>query len=167
MDQSKDQKNTLLLKAYFYLQFRLRTILEMQQYLQKKAKQLSFPKDIVQKVVEQLLEEKYLDDEKFIQEYVRSRSNTNPKGNYAIKQELMQKGIPEDMIQKALENSETDEITRALLVLRKKQSTLSRCTHIKKFQKAMAFLKRRGFSFDTAQKAYAQYIQDNTIETPR
>jgi len=122
MDQQKKQKHILMDKAFFYLRFRARSVSEMRQYLLKKSQVFKFSNTIVDSVIAELIEEKYINDTEFAQGYIRSRSQINPKGNYAIVQELQQKGVNKTIIEAALKENTIDELTRARDVLKKKNN---------------------------------------------
>ncbi|KKQ38917.1 MAG: Regulatory protein RecX [Candidatus Roizmanbacteria bacterium GW2011_GWA2_37_7] len=158
MNQRQKQVQILIEKALFYLRFRARSEQEMRQYLQKKSQTYRFDEENIKDTIDHLIKHKYIDDNKFAQAYVRSRTYINPKGNYAIIQELLQKGIKKKIIDLALQTSEIDEYSRALSVLKKKNNSLAPLPAHQKKARALAHLQRRGFSYDTAIQAYKQYF---------
>lgn len=162
MDQQKKQKHILMNKAFFYLRFRARSVSEMRRYLLKKSQIFKFNNTIVDSVIAELIEEKYINDTEFAQEYIRSRSQINPKGNYAIVQELQQKGVNKTIIEAALKENTIDELTRARDVLKKKNNLLIHLTSEKRMQRALGYLQRRGFPYSVAKQAYDAYF-DNTL----
>ncbi len=161
MDQQKKQEHLLMDKAFFYLRFRARSVFEMRQYLLKKSQVFKCSNAIVDSVITKLIEEKYINDTEFTQEYVRSRSQANPKGNYAIVQELQQKGINKIIIEATLKENTIDELTRARDVLKKKNNLLMHLASEKRMQRALGYLQRRGFPYGIAKQAYDAYFDNN------
>lgn len=162
MEQQKKQTQLLLGKAFFYLQFRARSEFEMREYLQKKAEKYNYEPTIVELAITTLIEKNYINDANFAQAYVRSKSQINPKGNYAITQELRQKGINEENIEAALKENDIDELTRALQVLKRKNPLLFQLKNEKRMQRALGHLQRRGFPYDIAKQAYELHFNCKT-----
>jgi len=160
MDQQKKQKQILMNKAFFYLRFRARSEFEMRQYLLKKSQTYKFDTIIVDDVIADLIKEKYINDVEFAQGYVRSRSHINPKGNYAISQELQQKGVASIIIEAALKENSVDELTRARDVLKKKNNLLVNLPSEKRMQLALGHLLRKGFLYSVAKQAYDAHFNN-------
>src|SRR5690625_2356237 len=97
MDEETIQSAYLL--AIRYLSYRIRSIQEMEVYLQRK----DIEDIVAQKVIVRLLNEKLLDDTIFAQAFVSDRMNLTSKGPQVIKRELAQKGVQEHIIIEALE----------------------------------------------------------------
>ncbi|WP_088103147.1 recombination regulator RecX [Halalkalibacter urbisdiaboli] len=95
---AEDERRKTYHLAIHFLSYRMRSVLELQQYLEKKERQ---QKDIAA-VIEKLKEEKLLDDVAFAEAYVRTKKNTMMKGPLKLKQELKQKGVPELAIEQGL-----------------------------------------------------------------
>ncbi|MDO9028744.1 MAG: RecX family transcriptional regulator, partial [Candidatus Roizmanbacteria bacterium] len=93
-----DDLQPLFNLAFFYLKFRPRTVKETRDYLYKKIKTKHWSRDDVEKVIERLIEQKFLDDQEFINYLVESRMRTKIKGVFAIKQELLKYGVDKKLI---------------------------------------------------------------------
>jgi len=145
--------------AYFFLKFRLRTEKEIVKYLERKKN--NFTPEIIEKVVTQLKEQGYVDDEKFIKLFVTQRNKLKPKSAFALSRELQQLGVDRDLIDAFFEQNPEDETNLAFLALQKKQQTFSRLDPKTRFKKAISFLLRRGFSYEIAKKTY--FLVWNTI----
>jgi len=158
MDQQKKQKHVLMNKAFFYLRFRARSESEMRQYLLQKAEIYKYNNDIVEQTIKELKKSNYINDFEFAQAFVHSRSLSNPKGNYAITQELKKKGVAKSIIEDVLRNNEIDEALRAHRVLLKKHNILAHLPAEKRKQRALGYLQRRGFSYDVAKRACDAYF---------
>jgi len=146
--------------AYFFLKFRLRTEKEIVKYLERKKN--NFTPEIIEKVVTQLKEQGYVDDEKFIKLFVTQRNKLKPKSAFALSRELQQLEVDRDLIDAFFEQNPEDETNLAFLALQKKQQTFSRLDPKTRFKKAISFLLRRGFSYEIAKKTY--YLIWNSLD---
>jgi regulatory protein len=154
MDEKK-KKQVALSLAYQYLKYRSRTVWEVQKHLQKKAPLYHFSEALIDDTLTYLLSLHLLDDMVFIGEFVRSRNAIKPKGLRALRQELRRYGVSDADIDAYFSKHPPDEDLLAAKVLRPKLKTLSHVSdERKRFQKAMQFMQRRGFSFDCAKEAY-------------
>jgi len=150
----KELFEKLLQKCYRFISLRNRTEKEIKDYLSKKAQRYKIqnPNELIDKVVQQLKEEGLIDDKKFIEWWVEQRSYFKPKGTFILKQELLQKGINRDLIDQYFEENKIDELSLAKIALQKKVKVLKELKKEERYQKAISFLVRRGFSFETANK---------------
>lgn len=144
----------LLNLAFFYLKFRPRTIKETRDHLYKKVRTTHWSHEAVDKVIDHLVELKFLDDKVFIDFLVRSRTGTKAKGIYAIKQELYRFGVDRELVDEYFSNSEINEEELAEKTLAKIWLRLQSLPKQKRFEKAISHLQRRGFNFDTSKKAF-------------
>lgn len=142
----------LLNKAYFFLKFRPRSEKEIRDYLYKKIKSKHWSRDDAEKVIQELKEEGLIDDEKFIDLYVRDRTTLKPKGKKLLIRELKQKGIKEELIEKYFSVNEIDEEKLALQILQKRWPRFKSLYSQKRFEKSARFLLGRGFSFDIVKR---------------
>jgi regulatory protein len=155
MDEKK-LVELLLQKCYRFLSLRNRTEKEMKDYLNKKIEKfkLDNPDKFIDLIVQQLKEEDLIDDKKFIAWWVEQRSYFKPKGHFVLKQELLQKGINHELIDQYFEENKIDELTLAKTILQKKVKVLKGLKKEERYQKAISFLVRRGFSFEIANKVF-------------
>ncbi len=158
---SRELIEKLLNKAYFYLYLRQRSEQEMREYLKKKAQKLNAGPEDIESAIRELREQKYLNDDNFIEAYVRYRSSFKPKGEYALRLELRQKGIPENKINSFFEREKLDENSLAEEALRKSWSRYKNLEPLKRKKRAMDFLSRRGFSFEAVKSAWEKVEKNN------
>jgi len=151
MSESQSFSQALNL-AYFYLKFRPRTEREITRYLEKKKN--NFTSEIIKKVIAQLKEQGYVDDEKFIKLFITQRNKLKPKSTFALSRELQQLGVNRELIDAFFEQNQQNEANLALLALQKKIQTFSRLDSKTRFKKAISFLLRRGFSYEVAKETY-------------
>jgi len=138
--------------AYYYLKFRLRTEKEIIRYLENKKN--NFTPEIIEKVITQLKEQGYVDDEKFIKLYVLQRDKLKPKSAFALSHELQKLGINRELIDVFFEQHPQDDVNLAQIALKRKKQSYSRLDSKTRYKKAISFLLRRGFSYELAKNAY-------------
>jgi len=144
----------LLNKAYFFLKFRPRSVKEVRDYLYKKIKSKHWSQDDAEKVIKELKEEDLIDDEKFIDLFVRDRTALKPKGKKLLIRELKQKGISDELIKKYFSENEIDEEKLAFQILSKRWPRFHNLDPKKRFEKAVRFLMSRGFNFDIIRETF-------------
>lgn len=106
----------------------------------------------------------YVDDLAFARYWVESRERFSPRGPQALRYELRQKGLPADVIEAAL--AETQALDSAL---RAAQPALRRWRGLARAdvrRKLGAFLSRRGFDYDTVHEAVSVAITQLENEEP-
>ncbi len=146
--------------SYFFLKFRPRTEKEVCDYLHKKAEKFKLTEESIQEALQELKEEKYLDDDAFVRWFVDNRLRTKAVSAKVIKLELAKYGVSRDRIAAHFEDVAVDETALAQKALAKKWPVYRYLEKEKRFQKASGFLARKGFSFDIIKKTIAQFEKD-------
>jgi len=113
---------------------------------------LGYRHGLVDEVIGRLLRMRYLDDDAFAQGWVESRDRARPRGESALRRELMTKGIARDriddvLLDRAAAATEVSADTRAAeRLLERRRSALEReADPRRRRQKAYALLARNGF----------------------
>lgn len=133
----------LLDKVYRFVSLRPRSEKEIRDYLHgKHASNQDF-----EKIIQLLIKQKLLDDSAFVKWWLDQRATFRPKGKRALKVELKQKGISEELIEGALGEG-VDELTQAQKAIQKKLKVYSRLPYLERKAKLSAFLARNGFSWE-------------------
>lgn len=104
-----------------------------------------------------------IDDAAFAETVMRSYARRGC-GAMRIRQELRQRGIPEDIASKTLESFEPDWDAMHKLLDKRLRGEIS---DRKECEKAMAALQRRGFSFSQIREAMETYRAEATKEHAR
>lgn len=132
-------KKSPLENAFHFLSFRSRSEKEMRDYLAKK--------EILEidETINKLKELGFIDDQKFIQEFIDSRSKNKPKGKKALKIELARKGIKVDDL-----DINEDELAKEALNRK----------NFRDKERAQRFLYSRGFSWNTIERALKNWYND-------
>jgi regulatory protein len=149
--QERDEAHQAHEAALRYLDYRPRSVDEVRRHLKGKGVE----PDVMDKVVERLTEVGLLDDRAFARYWLENRSDFRPRGERALRMELRQKGVPDDIIAEALseEHSEDDSANRAAMTQARKIHTSDPREFRRKLE---AHLVRRGFSYDIAREAAAR-----------
>jgi regulatory protein len=147
--KEKDQVEAAYELALNFLSYRPRSTVEVQRRLAEKG----WDEHTVEEVVTRLSRSGLLDDESFVRYWVENRDTHRPRGCRALRYELLQKGVANRLIDAELADyDEGDAAYRAASAQATKLVRQSEDTDIVR-EKLLAFLHRRGFSFDTARDA--------------
>ncbi|MBS4197635.1 recombination regulator RecX [Lederbergia citri] len=143
--QYEDEIRKALNAAIIFLSYRMRSGDEIRQHLKKK----EWDEPVIQAVLLELAERKYVDDLEFASAYVRTQVNGGKKGPLTIKQELKQKGIKDQLIEEAMGHySEEQKIEHAIQLGNKVAKQNSKLSERFLKQKIEQFLLTKGFPFN-------------------
>jgi regulatory protein len=131
-----------------YLSLRERSILEMHNYLSTK----DFNAQVVEKIIERLKQENYLNDKRFARIYLENRKRNKPKSIFALRYELVHKGIKPSIIDGLLTGY--DDIELAFLAVQPKLRSWKHLEKQSQKKKMLNYLRYRGFSFSVCQSTW-------------
>lgn len=140
--------------AYFFLKFRSRTKQEIIRYLEKKSKKYKFDSSLIPETIRRLEDEGIINDKKFIEAYVHDRSLFKPRSEFILRQELYKLGIGKELVEEYFVNNHIDEYTLAKDALERKKRVFEGLKEQERFKKSVAYLMRKGFSYDVAKQTY-------------
>lgn len=120
------------------LSYRLRSEWELRDYLRRK----DAPPEITEQILNKLTNAGYLDDEQFAKRWVDNRRHMKATSKRRLSQELRQKRINTEIIDKVLADDETDERQVLRDLVDKKRA---RYPDKLKF---MQYLARQGYNYD-------------------
>ena len=149
--RDRDEAHQAHEAALRYLDYRPRSVDEIRRHLKSK----DVEPDVIDEVIERLSQVGLLDDRAFARYWLENRSAFRPRGERALRMELRQKGVPDDVIAQVLGegHDEDDSAYRAAMT----QARKIRTTDPREFRRKLeAHLARRGFSYDTAREAAAR-----------
>lgn len=127
---------------------------EVKDYIKKKLKEDKYDikdidiQDVIDKIILDLKEIDLINDLEFSKWFVRNRRTFRPRGKSLLKQELLLKGISKEIINNVLLGDDNQELSLARIIAKKKIKTLERYTIEKRKEKLIAFLGRKGFSWN-------------------
>jgi regulatory protein len=153
-------------KALRFLEPRPRSAAEVKQHLAKK----KIAAQVIEQVIVRLTDAGLLDDAAFAKYWVENRENFKPRAARALRFELKRKGLANTDIAEAVgEIDESESAYRAGLARAPRWRGLERRVFL---EKLIAFLVRRGFSYEVAKHAAGRawnecHAEDSEAETPR
>jgi regulatory protein len=167
--QSKTKEPGNKEKAYEYAVFLLSLQLRTAGEIRQKMESRGYSSTVIENVLEQLHDQKYLDDERYAEVFLDNLKQYKNLGYYGIKKKFMLKKLSADVIERALQDglSLEDELKIARRMLKKEgvavkslsdeeTSAISYNTYdegqSKQKQKIVAKLKSRGFRGDVIAK---------------
>ena len=128
--------------------FRARSRQEVEQYLVKKG----YTPPVVAATIQRLLDQEYLDDEVFARWWLENRQQFRPRSQRALRYELRQKGIANEIIETLFTNLDEEELAWA--AVSPKLAQWQNFDQEKLKQKVLGFLSRRGFNYEIAHRIF-------------
>ncbi len=115
----------------------------------EKMRRWEVPEDAQARVMAKLIRERYVDDERYAQAFVKDKIRYNKWGRRKVEQGLWQKRIDEDIRKRVLDDVDDDEYLDVLRpLLKQKRKTIKAKNDYELNQKLMRFAVGRGFTFD-------------------
>lgn len=99
---------------------------------------------------------KLVDDKKFAKWWVEQRTNFRPRGKWALKAELRQKGIKRDLIEATIDKLSINEEKIAINLLEKKMYRWKNMDKYEAKKKMSQFLARKGIDWNAIRSAIDQ-----------
>jgi len=152
--QAEDSQEVAYQKVIRYLSYRQRSTNEVRRHLEKQG----VSAEITGTVMERLLRNGLIDDQRLAQDWVENRSDYRPRSRRALVYEMKQKGIPEQAIEQALADWDEEDI--AYQAARKQARRLMHLDWPEFRQKMYAHLARRGFNYETAAPVVSRIWQE-------
>jgi regulatory protein len=146
----------ILDKVYRFLSLRPRSEKEVADYLKKK----KISSLEVEKIFKILKEQKLIDDWEFAKWWIDQRETFKPKGKIALRVELKQKGISQEIIEKVLAQIDEESLAKKALV--KRIEIYCKLPQKEFLRRISQFLSSRGFSWQTIEKV-AKKIKNDKI----
>lgn len=136
--------------AINYISYRMRSRQEVYSHLKGK----EFEEDVIDEVLERVDRLNLLDDLQFAEAFIRTKRDTTGKGPRMIRQELIQKGVSESVIEQAMQEFPDEQVLdNAIALVEKKSAQFSKESSRKQEQKLMQFLMSKGFPTDIIKEA--------------
>lgn len=136
------EKAKIMNRAFKILHYRERAVRELRDRLIR----IGYDNLLVDEVIDELITDKTLDDERFAKAFVNDYTSLKPKGNRFIYNELIKKGIPKEIISKLIsERNEKDLIKN---FIQKKLKVLNK-NNPKERQKIIRRLLNHGFTTES------------------
>lgn len=150
-------------KALHFLSYRPRSSAEVRQNLTKR----EIAEPIVEETIARLQRAGLVNDQEFARAWVENRSTFRPRGKSALRMELRQKGLSDEIVQSVLEEG-VDEEALACEAARKQARRYAGLEWPVFRQKLSGFLARRGFSYTTLAPVVSKvWKESQTADTGR
>ena len=153
-----EEKTRAKEKALSYLNYRARSIEELKRKLEEK----QFSNRVIQRVIGDLIRVGLLDDKRFAATYVHSRMIQKPMGKRLLRQELLSKGIDEEMADEAVDEAygsrSEAEVARGLIRKRLRGLSPEKKDPEKQRKRLSDFLFRRGFNWEVINEAFQDEV---------
>lgn len=146
--------------ALYHLSFKARTTKEVRDYLTK----YEIDTEIIDKVVQHLKEEKWLDDRQYARNLIEANLISGDKGPVLLQQKIQQKGVPKSILQEILADYDfTEVISRTAIKLQKKYQGKYPLKAIE--TKIIQGLISKGFAYNQAKIAFQNLELEADEET--
>lgn len=107
------------------------------------------PAEVQDRILEKLIEERFVDDERFARLFVRDKLRFDRWGQRKLEQALRKKGVARNIIAQTLEAVPVADYVAALRpLLDSKRTTVKASSDYERNQKLLRFALSRGFTFD-------------------
>lgn len=160
--QQEDAMEVAYQRALLLLGYKARSEQEMRRRLAEK----DFTVQQIDQVIEKLKRANLIHDEAFASGWVENRNQSHPRSRRLMRYELLQKGIAEEHIQKALAGS-SDDLELARQAATAYARRLVECDRVTFHKRLSGHLARRGFSYDVISPVVVELWQrqesDNKI----
>ena len=127
--------------------------------------QKGYEKDMVEEVLDDLKQKKYLDDVEFARMFVDEKVKLKLWGEKKLRVELMKRGISNNIITDTLQNKIPDEIKlkNAMTIAEKKFEMLKKRNSGNKVikSKLFSFLTSRGYDYDVIKDVCNRLIRES------
>ena len=111
-----------------------------------KLKTFDIPEEEKTKILDYLLDNRFVNDERFAKIFVRGKVNQSGWGVNKIRFHLIQKGIDKDIIDEALGQTDNEVYRQRLIdILKAKSKTVKTANDFEKKRKLAAYAMQKGF----------------------
>lgn len=126
--------------------------------LQRKLIKRGFTQDIVEPLLDQLIQKKLLNDQRFAENYIHYRTNKG-YGPVRIAAELNQRGVAADLIDELLDHN-AENWLHQIHTLKQKRFGKKSPKDFNEQAKQMRFFQYRGFTLAQIRKIFNDFITD-------
>lgn len=128
--------------------------------VKKKLAPAGLPDDAIQRIINRLLEEKFIDEERYTRYFVNDKLRFNKWGRIKINYELQKKGISGILRDQALSNIDEEEYKKTLSDLIKAKIRITRSSSPYDLRmKLLRFAAGRGFESNVSSNCIKQLIK--------
>jgi len=111
-----------------------------------KLKTFDIPEKAKEEILDYLIDNRFVDNERFVRSFVRGKVNQSGWGLNKIRFHLMQKGIAKELIDEALRQTDEEVYRQKLIaILKTKAKTVKAASDYEKKRKLAAYAMQKGF----------------------
>jgi len=137
--------------------------------VRKKISMMGLDVDAIERIVDRLVKERFLDDSRFANAFVKDKLKFNKWGRTKIGYELRNKGIEASVISRAIQSIDEDEYMSVLRnLLKAKKRTLNGKDERAAFNSVLRFAAGRGFEsqeiFPCLKKIFSVDVDEDFVE---
>lgn len=152
--QGLDEAEKAFQKALNFLSYRPRSQAEVKKNLRKH----EVAEDLIPEIIERLKRGNLLNDADFARTWVEDRTAFHPRGEYALRAELRQKGVADSAIDEALVNIDETDLARQAALRKVRQWRQLEWQEFR--SKLSSYLSRRGFGYETVAEVCKEMWQE-------
>ena len=130
--------------------------------VRKKMQAENLSKEVEQRIIEQLIKEKFIDENRFSRSFVHDKFQFNRWGRIKIAYELKGRNIPSEVYYPAIETIDEDEYLTVLTeLLKSKKRLVKGRTSYEIYQKLSRFASARGFETELISRTIKKLVKMN------
>ncbi len=130
--------------------------------LREKLVSKKYPEYDINQTIKLCRDQRFINDLEYAKSFIRSRDICNPRGRRVLYLELVRKGVPKEIIEKAFDDEEISNRSEKGLareLLRRKTRQYDTLSKDKQYQRAYGLLARRGFDISTIREVTNEYFK--------
>ena len=140
-----------------YLAGRPHTVAEIHRHLRTKR----YDAVAIDQAIDRLRAQRYVDDEAFARWWVEQRERFKPRGDRALKSELLGKGVSREVIEVVLgERAPDANVEQAKRALSRPVTRWATLAPAERKRKIHTYLAARGFSYSTIEEVMRASVED-------
>ena len=116
--------------------------------MRDKLKRWGIDESVQDRIIQRLINERYIDDERYARAFVKDKIRYNKWGRRKVQQALWMKRIDEDIQQRVLDEIDDEEYLKVLVpLLKQKRKSIKAANDYELNQKLVRFALGRGFDY--------------------
>lgn len=123
-------------------------------------KRKGFAEEHIDQAIEYCKSNNYINDEEFAIAFINDKINLNKLGSYRIRQELLNKGVSSDIINKVIILKPGEQYEMALEIGKKRLNSYKNDDKNSVYRKLSGYLQRKGYSYDIISKVMSELLGD-------
>lgn len=155
-----DEKEKLLQKARSRALYLLGDMPRTEKQLREKLAKNKYPQEIIDQVLMEMQEYRYIDDLQYARDYILSRSDK--KSRRVILMELQQKGISKEILEEACDCFSGEKERQLIRRLVEKRGVDPSAATREELQKLYQYLMRKGFLYEEIKEILGELQEDFT-----